>query len=61
MWVRKMILIRPQKLAAKLWKNGALLRMGDYTHAEKQVNNELLKSIKEISHLECQVWEDNLQ
>ena len=55
MWVRQMILIRPQKLAAKLWKNGALLRMGDYPHAKKQVNNELLQSIKEISHLECQV------
>lgn len=55
MWVRYMILIRPQTLAAKLWKNGALLRLGDYPHAKKQVNNELLQSIKEISYLECQV------
>ena len=35
--------------------------MGDYPHAKKQVNNELLQSIKEISHLECHVQEDSLQ
>ena len=56
-----MILIRPQELAAKLWTNGAHLRKGHYPDAKKQVNNALLKSIKEISRLECQVWEDNLK
>ena len=61
MWVRQMILIRPQELAAKLWKNGAPLRKGHYPHAKKQVDNALLKRIKEISRLECQVWQDNLK
>ena len=51
MWVRQMILIRPQKLATKLWKNGAPFRKGHYPYAKKQANNVLLKSIKEISLL----------
>ena len=55
MWVRQMILIGPQKLATKLWKNGAPFRKGHYPYAKKQANNVLLKSIKEISRLYCQV------